>query len=208
MLYRPEQTLRVPGQSVHESGVFVSHTQRPLLRTGKYSWYSFLHHNAARRITLRKISTTWSGIEFANSWRVAQCLKHLRHRVWRIHKYRLKISPLWLLKFVCVCGRARAREVLYWWPWELAKLHFMVAEVEDAHGHLVEWYWQEKLSPLSHASLATNLSTTNPTCSAPSSALYKRDGWYSWNPSSWSRMWTGRLTKCNQFPAERKHSHA
>jgi hypothetical protein len=52
LLYRPEQALGVPGQSVHEGGILVSPTHSPLLRPERYSWYSCLDHNAARRISL------------------------------------------------------------------------------------------------------------------------------------------------------------
>jgi len=46
------QALGVPGQLVHEGGVFISPTHRPLLRISRYSWYSLLGHNAVRRILL------------------------------------------------------------------------------------------------------------------------------------------------------------
>jgi len=48
----PRQAMGVPGQLVHEGDNLISPTCSPLLLPRRYSFYSFLGHNAAGRIML------------------------------------------------------------------------------------------------------------------------------------------------------------
>ena len=94
--YKPEQALRfsgvwgsqIPRNSAHESGKFVSPTQRMPLPPWEYSWYSFLLESKSNpRVIVRpeglcqlNIPVKQSGFEPATFQLVAQYLNQLRNR--------------------------------------------------------------------------------------------------------------------------------